>query len=278
MQYSKSTIFQANHNDICGCTSYPRVVCNTAKVRFFKQITTILIVCNQSSSLFAIQQKYDFSSKSQQELNDKIAAFVVCNTAKVRFFKQITTKAFIHCSCRCCLQYSKSTIFQANHNQFIFFYSSFLLFAIQQKYDFSSKSQLTEEQQTKLAVVCNTAKVRFFKQITTWCEHSLLRCGLFAIQQKYDFSSKSQPISVLALMLACCLQYSKSTIFQANHNSSTGGTSGENVVCNTAKVRFFKQITTFQSAMLAAYPLFAIQQKYDFSSKSQPLLTMFSNS
>ena len=41
------------------------------------------------------------------------------------------------------------------------------------------------------------------------------------------------------------------------------------VVCDTAKVRFFKQITTEMSCVRMKIMLFAILQKYDFSSKSQ---------
>ena len=41
------------------------VVCDTAKVRFFKQITTGLSAIGRGGVLFAILQKYDFSSKSQ---------------------------------------------------------------------------------------------------------------------------------------------------------------------------------------------------------------------
>ena len=41
-------------------------------------------------------------------------------------------------------------------------------------------------------VVCDTAKVRFFKQITTKCPFDVIVIRLFAILQKYDFSSKSQ--------------------------------------------------------------------------------------
>ena len=40
-------------------------VCDTAKVRFFKQITTVLGFGNAESLMFVILQKYDFSSKSQ---------------------------------------------------------------------------------------------------------------------------------------------------------------------------------------------------------------------
>ena len=171
--------------------------------------------------MFAIQQKYDFSSKSQP------------------FTKAIPTQPS-------CLQYSKSTIFQANHNYF------------------SAKTSVQ-------FVVCNTAKVRFFKQITTIIIVICIYTMLFAIQQKYDFSSKSQ-LSQLTLLQDCsCLQYSKSTIFQANHNAVCVWQLWFTVVCNTAKVRFFKQITTNSFVNLWENALFAIQQKYDFSSKSQLL-------
>ena len=197
------------------------VVCNTAKVRFFKQITTIYKGHTHTAKLFAIQQKYDFSSKSQ--------LFLCQNKCSV-----------------CCLQYCKSTIFQANHN----YYNSYLYLYY---------------------VVCNTAKVRFFKQITTNCEVTAAIMALFAIQQKYDFSSKSQRETMEGIVNFGCLQYSKSTIFQANHNAFNQRLTGRNVVCNTAKVRFFKQITTLCVILVHIIELFAIQQKYDFSSKSQPI-------
>ena len=41
---------------------------------------------------------------------------------------------------------------------------------------------------------------------------------LFAILQKYDFSSKSQLDFFPSLAKYGCLRYCKSTIFQANHN------------------------------------------------------------
>ena len=144
--------------------------------------------------LFAIQQKYDFSSKSQR--NDgrnkypwcclqysKSTIFQANHNLRLRLAKPIS----------CCLQYSKSTIFQANHNCFLNIFQCRI-------------------------VVCNTAKVRFFKQITTYSLTSNPPFGLFAIQQKYDFSSKSQLHFLNAIIWNSCLQYSKSTIFQANHN------------------------------------------------------------
>ena len=45
------------------------------------------------------------------------------------------------------------------------------------------------------------------------------------------------------------------------------------VVCDTAKVRFFKQITTPERLAFRGIELFAILQKYDFPSKSQVAIT-----
>ena len=92
---------------------------------------------------------------------------------------------------------------------------------------------------------------------------------LFVILQKYDFSSKSQLLCNMILAALSCLWYCKSTIFQANHNRKHWLDNLLNVVCDTAKVRFFKQITTKKSPTNKANKLFVILQKYDFSSKSQ---------
>ena len=73
---------------------------------------------------------------------------------------------------------------------------------------------------------------------------------LFAILQKYDFSSKSQLIPEFEDLGMRCLRYCKSTIFQANHNIGAGAAIVGGVVCDTAKVRFFKQITTYTILLL----------------------------
>ena len=92
---------------------------------------------------------------------------------------------------------------------------------------------------------------------------------LFAILQKYDFSSKSQQEKRREQEAKSCLRYCKSTIFQANHNQPKEDKAVPKVVCDTAKVRFFKQITTITRRVEVLRKLFAILQKYDFSSKSQ---------
>ena len=217
-----------------------------------------------------------------------------------------------------CLRYCKSTSFQANHNYRDAWCLSDVLFAILQKYEFSSKSQpmlpnaawrtscLRYCKSTSFqanhnllvnkfwlnSVVCDTAKVRVFKQITTklfkdlsfycclrYCKstsfhanHNYLLIGklfssLFAILQKYEFSSKSQlPLSIFFNSF-CCLRYCKSTSFQANHNLYMYGRNREDVVCDTAKVRVSKQITTKRVILLNIRKLFAILQMYEFSSK-----------
>ena len=142
LRYCKSTIFQANHNDKMLSISMRAVVCDTAKVRFFKQITTQIY----SSSTYICCLRYCkstiFQANHNLVLKFNFKLIVVCDTAKVRFFKQITTRYDV-------LRKSDQ------------------LFAILQKYDFSSKSQLNSISMFVLAVVCDTAKVRFFKQITT---------------------------------------------------------------------------------------------------------------
>ena len=372
LRYCKSTIFQANHNKTSFVTSSCPVVCDTAKVRFFKQITTCLgefgerggclryckstifqanhnisVVPLQCSGLFAILQKYDFSSKSQLMLLRIPSTPVVCDTAKVRFFKQITTQYFTEIIANSCLRYCKSTIFQANHNapraelnsikvvcdtaKVRFFKQittlsttsamGVLLFAILQKYDFSSKSQQSGDDGVDHVSCLRYCKSTIFQANHNLQSYTYYIYGLFAILQKYDFSSKSQhppkhqaassgclryckstifqanhnlwPHSWHRMAVVCdtakvrffkqittragshrwshrCLRYCKSTIFQANHNEEKSERKKRYVVCDTAKVRFFKQITTRLSLPFCSAMLFAILQKYDFSSKSQP--------
>ena len=195
--------------------------------------------------MFVILQKYDFSSKSQrkwfkQSIDQRCLwyckstifqanhnssrvwqrrKFDVCDTAKVRFFKQITTTNDV-----------KSSVF--------------MMFVILQKYDFSSKSQRKLYLTLSICDVCDTAKVRFFKQITTADFAPRKFQQMFVILQKYDFSSKSQQVVQRTQRQVRCLWYCKSTIFQANHNNLMVTLTYNNDVCDTAKVRFFKQITT----------------------------------
>ena len=245
LRYCKSTSFQANHNEVANGQKVAIVVCDTAKVRVFKQITTTPIFRYIDTLLFAILQKYEFSSKSQQVISRKFAPI-------------------------CCLRYCKSTSFQANHNYQILMVHFLGLFAILQKYEFSSKSQLIDispiiimsclryckstsfqanhntikNKRHTATVVCDTAKVRVFKQITTCLWVILLHPKLFAILQKYEFSSKSQPVDYNGTELTVVCDTAKVRVFKQITTIKASDFKTEEVVCDTAKVRVFKQITT----------------------------------
>ena len=79
------------------------------------------------------------------------------------------------------------------------------MFVILQKYDFSSKSQRCAYTLLCLLDVCDTAKVRFFKQITTMIRTNQRNVMMFVILQKYDFSSKSQPVFPFCFIFLGCL-------------------------------------------------------------------------
>ena len=169
--YRKGTNFQANHNQSARCCLWWAVVVATAKVRIFKQITTVLFWLTMVTLLLLLPQRYEFSSKSQH-----------------RCVLRLATK--------CCCCYRKGTNFQANHN---------------------SAPPLT----ASCWVVVATAKVRIFKQITTTQQQGGGNALLLLLPQRYEFSSKSQRDLPWWVYL--------------------------NVVVATAKVRIFKQITTSSS-------------------------------
>ena len=95
-----------------------------------------------------------------------------------------------------CFRYHKGTDFQANHNNY-------------GKYC------------KRTNVVLDTTKVQIFKQITTLASKHPYIGQLFQIPQRYRFSSKSQLIFMLFLIILRCFRYHKGTDFQANHNRST---------------------------------------------------------
>ena len=165
-----------------------------------------------------LPQRYEFSSKSQPCLHTTAATGVVVATAKVRIFKQITTEMYVTPYAPCCCCYRKGTNFQANHNHLrevqelgivvvatakVRIFKQITtrlgnnqgrieLLLLPQRYEFSSKSQPKQLTVVFSVVVVAPAKVRIFKQITTWLPPSTHPCS------------------------CCC--YRKGTNFQANHN------------------------------------------------------------
>ena len=94
---------------------------------------------------------------------------------------------------------------------------------------------------------------------------------LLLLPQRYEFSSKSQLINEVYLNEWSCCCYRKGTNFQANHNPSRYIQDPVEVVVATAKVRIFKQITTPWVIPLQQQRLLLLPQRYEFSSKSQPV-------
>ena len=199
--------------------------------------------------LLLIPQRYEFSSKSQP----------------------VITPVF---TLPCCCWYHKGTNFQANHNCQGDDPQLYMLLLIPQRYEFSSKSQLRWRQiacgcgccwyhkgtnfqanhnnigeiPNSVCVVADTTKVRIFKQITTYKWVMMWGLSLLLIPQRYEFSSKSQPMQDAGLSTAGCCWYHKGTNFQANHNSNLLVCHSIPVVADTTKVRIFKQITTRRNA------------------------------
>ena len=200
--------------------------------------------------MFVILQKYDFSSKSQHRWTHE--------------------DMFVGC-----LWYCKSTIFQANHNSSKDNAIRLLMFVILQKYDFSSKSQPISWVSLSIVWCLWYCKSTIFQANHNLDDNDCPQIRMFVILQKYDFSSKSQPRVSNTADNIRCLWYCKSTIFQANHNQHGQGQKTGVDVCDTAKVRFFKQITTRCRLAYRVRQMFVILQKYDFSSKSQPLLLVY---
>ena len=119
-----------------------------------------------------------------------------------------------------------------------------LLLLIPQRYEFSSKSQLTT-----LLIHIKISCCWYHKGTNFQANHNLYFHGvdflqLLLIPQRYEFSSKSQPAGTGQALGSRCCWYHKGTNFQANHNTMHAWISFPWVVADTTKVRIFKQITT----------------------------------
>ena len=100
-----------------------------------------------------------------------------------------------------------------------------------------------------------------------------LICTLYAIYQRTQFESKSQRSILQPMGWRICMQSIKEHNLKANHNSETYNERANASVCNLSKNTIWKQITTFLWAQLKHPALYAIYQRTQFESKSQPLLS-----
>ncbi len=123
---------------------------------------------------------------------------------------------------------------------------NFMLFCMQSIKEHNLKANHNTWDEYKLIrdSVCNLSKNTIWKQITTACNEAILVALLYAIYQRTQSESKSQPIQQLLNFLWFCMQSIKEHNLKANHNSLTAWSQAKPSVCNLSKNTIWKQITT----------------------------------
>ncbi len=175
------------------CEGAKRSVCNLSKNTIWKQITTdnpivsIFDVCMQSIKEHNLKANHNSVAADLRSLPS------VCNLSKNTIWKQITTTS-CWWSCLCCL------------------------YAIYQRTQSESKSQPFSLVYKSIWSVCNLSKNTIWKQITTMATLFGKVACLYAIYQRTQSKSKSQPAACAALLALFCMQSIKEHNLKANHN------------------------------------------------------------
>ena len=295
-----------------------------AKVRFWKQFTTIRVHLNGGNVVFTVLQRYDFESNSQLHHVYLSGCGGVYRIAKVRFWKQFTTIFHLDTLTEMvftvlqrydfesnsqrsrgngriyvwCLPYCKGTILKAIHNssyecsllvkgvyriakvrfwkQFTtcitFIYPVAAVFTVLQRYDFESNSQqglVATSVESRCLPYCKGTILKAIHNKTNLRDCIVM---VFTVLQRYDFESNSQQDKPQGLYCYRCLPYCKGTILKAIHNWNFGNTFTERGVYRIAKVRFWKQFTTQRGSSTICSQVFTVLQRYDFECNSQHVL------
>ena len=117
--------------------------------------------------------------------------------------------------------------------------------------------------------VCNLSKNTIWKQITTTAKKNIMCLNLYAIYQRTQSESKSQPNLAYKSPCLLCMQSIKEHNLKANHNWPDETVNCQNSVCNLSKNTIWKQITTITDMNMMTLPLYAIYQRTQSESKSQ---------
>ncbi len=133
---------KANHNYTSNSWHSNTSVCNLSKNTIWKQITTVAFRYREHDSLYAIYQRTQSESKSQLSLPVKLYQSSVCNLSKNTIWKQITTSSVNTIDLIICMQSIKEHNLKANHNSTSARIESICLYAIYQRTQSESKSQL----------------------------------------------------------------------------------------------------------------------------------------
>ncbi len=120
--------------------------------------------------------------------------------------------------------------------------------------------------------VCNLSKNTIWKQITTGGSASSGNLILYAIYQRTQSESKSQPGFTFWRGIMVCMQSIKEHNLKANHNNGITAKASGFSVCNLSKNTIWKQITTKNEFPIRSIGLYAIYQRTQSESKSQHTL------
>ncbi len=120
--------------------------------------------------------------------------------------------------------------------------------------------------------VCNLSKNTIWKQITTCSSYQIKTKALYAIYQRTQSESKSQLWITALAILNVCMQSIKEHNLKANHNTDWLWLWARGSVCNLSKNTIWKQITTTRPKWHTITLLYAIYQRTQSESKSQPSL------
>ena len=194
MQSIKEHNLKANHNTIDSPFILIASVCNLSKNTIWKQITTCSCKSKRATTLYAIYQRTQSESKSQQadwrddrrcfcmqsikehnlKANHNFTRLImkaddsVCNLSKNTIWKQITTSIRLH-SFRPFLY----AIYQRTQSEsksqlrkFTFFCTSFCMQSIKEHNLKANHNHLSRNNLTPSSV-CNLSKNTIWKQITT---------------------------------------------------------------------------------------------------------------
>ncbi len=168
MQSIKEHNLKANHNEVMRKRFLIFSVCNLSKNTIWKQITTKRLQAVNILCLYAIYQRTQSESKSQRCSGFAAPLASVCNLSKNTIWKQITTPF-------------SSIIFQ------------FFLYAIYQRTQSESKSQQIDKGDIRHQVCMQSIKEHNLKANHNGTTSGSCCTGLYAIYQRTQSESKSQP-------------------------------------------------------------------------------------
>ncbi len=246
-------------------------VCNLSKNTIWKQITTAWYQCQSVVCLYAIYQRTQSESKSQPFGILYTSSGSVCNLSKNTIWKQITTIPGYESTGGNLYAIYQRTQSESKSQQdhLVYFVSPFCMQSIKE-HNLKANHNRSIVFAVRYYSVCNLSKNTIWKQITTLKNMLCQSYYLYAIYQRTQSESKSQLSMVMQNIQPICMQSIKEHNLKANHNNVDAVVFEFVSVCNLSKNTIWKQITTvFEIIKLIAF-LYAIYQRTQSESKSQP--------